>query len=162
MPEPISYPHLVKREAQIWDTFMHNVRLPKGTLYYGARVGRPIPAEPGESPWVTSVRQMTSRKRLDVVLRTRESWWIFEVKVRVGLSAVGQAIGYEFLFSEAIAGETPVFTVLVCDYMTIDVDIICAHEGIGLYAVHTKRGDFWNMPTLYAAMKGIYAYRRDL
>lgn len=162
MAEPTSYPGMAKREVLIWNAFVRNVRLPKGTLYYGARVGRPIPAQAGESSWVTSVRQMTSRKRLDVVLRTPEAWWMFEVKVRAGLSAVGQAIGYEFLFSQAIAGETPVMSVLVCDYVTPDVDIICAHEGIGLYVVHWRVGDMWNMPGLYAAMKGIYAYRRDL
>ena len=162
MAELISYPHMSKRESAIWGAFMRNVRLPKGVLYYDARVGRPIPAEPGESPWVSSVRQMTSRKRLDAVLITEGAVWIFEVKVRGGLSAVGQAIGYEYLFGQAIRGESPVYVVLVCDVVVIDVDNILAHEGIGLYVVHAKRGDFWNMPELYAAMKGIYAYRRDL
>ena len=130
------YPHMSPRESEIWSAFLQAGKLSAGTLYYDARVGHPIPPEPGQATWVSVVRSAVSRKRIDAVVRTPGMWILYEVKVRAGLAAVGQAISYEYLFSVAIAGDTPVTCAIVCDYAARDVYEICEHEGIGLFVSH--------------------------
>jgi len=142
------YPGMTKSEARIWSIFLREVRLPAGTLYYNVRVGRTIPWTPGESWWVSVVRSAVSRVRADAVLQARNAWWLFEVKTRAGLAAVGQAIGYAYLFGEAIKGELPVLSVIVCDYITMDVNAVCEHEGIGLYTISAHWGPRWRAPSL--------------
>ena len=143
-----NYPGMSARESGIWAQFLRDVTLPPGEIYYNARIGRPIPGEPGWAPWVYAVREATSRKRLDAVLRKPNAWWLFEVKVRAGLSSIGQAIGYEYLFNQAILGTAPVLVVVVCEYVSRDVDEILAHEGIGMYIVHPIDRPRWTPPAL--------------
>jgi len=94
------------------------------------------------------VRSAVSRVRADAMLKAKDAWWLFEVKTRAGLSAVGQAIGYAYLFSEAVAGELPVLSVIVCDKITMDVNAVCQHEGIGLYTISARWGPRWRAPAL--------------
>lgn len=148
MPAVPKYPHMSDNESRIWDSFKRSGNLPAGPLYYDARVGNPIPAEPGAETWVSVVRNVTSRKRIDAIVHAANGWWLFEVKVRAGLSAIGQAIGYELLFSVSIAGEEPVFVVIVCDRVSRDVDVICEHEGIGLYVSKWYPTPLWKPPAL--------------
>ena len=155
MPAWPSYPHMSSAESRVWHTFRQQVYIPPGALYYDARVGNPIPAEPGADPWVSRVRNVTSRKRLDAVLDTGTAWWLFEVKVRAGLSAVGQCIGYEYLFSASIAGEKPVMVVIVCESILRDLDLICEREGIGLYVSGRKPTFQWIAPALAGVFPGL-------
>ena len=145
---PAHYPGMSKGEARVWRQFMLSGNLPAGDLYYNVRVGNPIPAEPGAATWVSVVRNATSRKRLDAVVNGTDWWWLFEVKIRAGLSAIGETIGYEYLFNVAIAGDKPVVEVIVCDYVSRDVDVIAEHEGIGLFVVQWYPTPKWIPPGL--------------
>jgi len=140
------------RESSIWNAFLASGRLPPGRLWYDTRVGERIPQAWGEEPWLSAVIRATSRKRIDACLRTTDSWIIYEVKVRAGLSAVGQCIGYQDLYSRAIAGNTPVLMVIVCDYWSLDMDTICRMEGIGLWSRTMRGGGFWIPPSLLPAI----------
>jgi len=142
------FPGMSKAEARIWREFLKQVRLPAGKLYYNVRVGRMVPWTPGESWWVSVVRSAVSRTRADALLATANSYWLFEVKTRAGLSAVGQALGYAYLFSEAIAGELPVLPVIVCDRVTMDVSGVAQHEGVGLFSISAHWGPRWIPPAL--------------
>ena len=143
-----SFPHMSRNESLIWDRFLHSGHLPSGVIYYDARVGHPIPQTLDMSDWVSGVVNATSRKRLDVVIRNPRAWYIYEVKVRAGLSAVGQGLGYEYLFSESIAGDLHVIVVIVCDYVSRDVDTLCAHVGLGLWSGQWRPNPLWIPPAL--------------
>ena len=149
---PPKYPGMSRGESRVWHQFLKSGNLPKGALYYNVRVGNPIPAEPGAEPWLSVVRNATSRKRLDAVVDDGEWWWLFEVKIRAGLSAIGETIGYEYLFNVAIAGAKPVVEIIVCDYVSRDVDVIAEHEGIGLFIVQWVPTPRWIPP----ALAGLY------
>ena len=141
-----SYPHMSPRESVIWEDFLRSRYMPKGNVYYDSRVGHAIPAEPGASAWLSAVRNVTSRKRLDVVIETRDAWWLVEVKVRAGLSAIGQVIGYTYLFGQSLSGERPILGLIVCNYAAMDIDTIAEQEGIGLYVASLGGPPRWVAP----------------
>jgi hypothetical protein len=136
------------RESAIWDAFLRSGALPKGALYYDCRVGHPVPAPAGSTNWLDLARHATSRKRVDAILELPRCWWLFEVKVRAGLSAVGQALGYELLFSAGVAEVKPVLVCIVCDYISRDVDTLCDEYGVGLYVVSWQPWPLWHEPAL--------------
>lgn len=92
------YPHMMEDEIRIWEKFMDQYPGRFETVDYDFRVG--AGAEVPEDivdPWAR-MATMLSQKRIDVIGWVDESPTIIEIKHRVGLSALGQILGYKTLF----------------------------------------------------------------
>ncbi len=154
MPELISFPNMGAREAAIWLIFIRSGLLVPGPVYYGARVGDPLPVSPGGASWLRSVVNATSRKRIDAVVHSKGVWWLYEVKLRAGLSAIGQALGYEYLFGLAMGTAEAIVTCIVCDRASRNIPEVCAQTGVGLYVVHADGGVVWTAPGVVSLSEG--------
>ena len=143
-----TYAGMSKSESRIWSRFINHAALGQGNMYYNVRIGRTIPTQAGSEQWMKSIVAAVSRLRVDAVLEKPDSWWLFEVKPRAGLSAVGQCIGYSYLLSEALPDDRPVLSVIVCDQIDMNVFSVCEWEGIGLYAISPRWGRNWTPPKL--------------
>lgn len=118
------YPHMIKDEKDVWERFMERYPGRFETVDYDFRVGKGvvIEGEPGE-PW-PSMAKMLSQKRIDVVAWVGESPTIIEVKRRVGLSALGQVLGYRTLFTRDFQHiETPK-VLIICETISEDDRIV--------------------------------------
>jgi len=142
------HPGMRRAESAIWDRFCAEVRLPAGVLSYNVRVGTPAPGGPGESVAIARLRESASRVRVDALLHARDAVWLFEVKMRAGLSAVGQVIGYAHLISQGLSDSAPVLSVIICEHITPDITSVCLSEGIGLYTVAADGVSRWTPPAL--------------
>ncbi len=92
------YPHMVGDEVEIWDLFVDQFPDRFETVDYDFRVGdgTPYPGEENDN-WAR-MALMISQKRIDAIGWVGDHPTIIEVKRRVGLSTLGQVLGYKILF----------------------------------------------------------------
>jgi len=89
---------MLGEDKDIWDRF---VKLYPGrfdSVDYDFRVGDGIPQDPSLDPDTRATMKLLTQKRIDVLGWNRDKPTIVEVKKRVGLSALGQCLGYRDLF----------------------------------------------------------------
>lgn len=94
------YPHMLEDEARIWTKFLETTQLDFEKIDYDVHLGQGVLPEPGEPAFMTPLKLAVTRKRVDVVAETREDIWIFEVKPRIGMSALGQLVNYFELYQQ--------------------------------------------------------------
>lgn len=92
------YPHMIGDDRVVWDRFVEKFPDRFETVDYDFRVGEGTGFPGGvEDNWAR-MAMMLSQKRIDVLGWVGDHPTIIEVKKRVGLSALGQVLGYRVLF----------------------------------------------------------------
>ena len=92
------YPHMLADEARIWTKFLQTTNLEFQKITYDVHLGQGTLPLPGEPEFMKILRLAVTRKRVDAVAETAEDIWIFEVKPRIGMSALGQLVNYFELY----------------------------------------------------------------
>ncbi len=96
--ERYKYPHMLGKNREIWDRFIKLFPGRFDSVDYDFRVGDGIPYGPDIDPVTRATMKVLTQKRIDVLGWNGEQPTIIEVKKRVGLSALGQVLGYLALF----------------------------------------------------------------
>lgn len=96
--ERYKYPHMLGEDKDIWDRFIKLYPGRFDSVDYDFRVGDGIPYGPEIDPKTRATMKALTQKRIDVLGWNGEQPTIIEVKKRVGLSALGQVLGYLALF----------------------------------------------------------------
>lgn len=92
------YTHMIGENADIWSRFIDGNPERFDTVDYDFRVGEGMRLEPGWPDHVKRDATALTQKRIDVLAWRGEKPTIIEVKRRVGLSTLGQVLGYKILF----------------------------------------------------------------
>ena len=92
------YPHMIGDEIDIWSRFVDRFPDRFDSVDYDFRVGEGIELHGEEDEAYTRMATMLSQKRIDVIGWLGDKPSIIEVKRRVGLSTLGQVLGYRILF----------------------------------------------------------------
>lgn len=92
------YPHMINEDKDVWERFMDRFPGRFDTVDYDFRVGKGATVADNFGDNYTRMAKMLSQKRIDVIGWVDESPTIIEIKHRVGLSALGQILGYKTLF----------------------------------------------------------------
>jgi hypothetical protein len=88
------YPHMGPEESAIWTDFLRKTDLEFVDIRYDVRVGPPnVPPHMMDLAKATGLDELT-RIRIDAVGETKDEIWIFEVKHKIGRSALGQLLEY--------------------------------------------------------------------
>jgi len=129
------YPHMTIEEKNIWEKFMTRYPERFETVDYDFRVGRGSPA-PGEfqENWIRMVK-MLSQKRIDVIGWVEDSPTIIEVKRRVGLSTLGQILGYRTLFMIDFKNFGKPDVLVVCEVISNDDMVVLKADDISIVVV---------------------------
>jgi hypothetical protein len=102
------YPHMLADEARIWTKFLETTELKFERVIYDLHLGAGMAAAPGEPEFMKVLKSAVTRKRVDAVGETADTIWIFEIKPRVGMSALGQLINYFELYQQEYRPIKPV------------------------------------------------------
>jgi len=92
------YPHMIGENAEIWSRFIDENPGRFESADYDFRVGEGMELK---QEWPENVKRdatALTQKRIDVLAWKGDQPTIVEVKRRVGLSALGQVLGYKILF----------------------------------------------------------------
>ena len=119
------YPHMIKEEIEVWEKFMILYPGKFETVDYDFRVGAgaDIPIDTPEN--MTRMAKMLSQKRIDVLAWVGDSPTIIEIKGRVGLSALGQILGYKTLFKKYFKNiQDPELLIICAEISKDDKDVL--------------------------------------
>jgi len=114
------YPHMIEDEKVVWERFMELYPGKFETVDYDFRVGKGVDLV-GEldAPW-PRMAKMLSQKRIDVIGWVGDSPTIIEIKKRVGLSALGQVLGYRILFMKDLKHFPEPKLLVICEMISED------------------------------------------
>lgn len=107
-------------ETDTWQRFV--VKFPDrfDTIDYDFRVGLGATVSEKEEDSYRRMVTMLSQKRIDALAWNDESPTIIEVKVRTGLSALGQVLGYKVLLEKHFPNFKKAKMLIVCRYIAQD------------------------------------------
>ena len=125
------YPHMLEGEATIWTRFLEQTDLEFDKIIYDLHLGEGQPFKPGEPPFMKDLRLAVTRKRVDAVGETESDIWIFEVKPRVSMSALGQLVTYFELYHAEYSPIKPVMLAAIGESQAPDI-----RPTFDLYAVN--------------------------
>ena len=114
------YTHMTEVEVELWNRFVDKFPGRFETVDYDFRVGKGIPLEGGEEEAYIRMGKMLSQKRIDALGWVDEQPTIIEVKRRVGLSTVGQVLGYASLFAKEFKHFPVPYLMVVCEMISED------------------------------------------
>ena len=130
-----SYFHMKKDEATIWTKFLAQTDLEFDRVVYDLHLGEGIPPEPGEPPYITTLKQAVTRKRVDAVAESPDTIWIFEVKPRIGMSCLGQLLSYYELYTKEYPTDKFVMLGAIGERKEPDIDDIFYLHAINIFLV---------------------------
>ncbi|MBA7522558.1 hypothetical protein ES705_14677 [subsurface metagenome] len=126
----LKYPHLLGEDKGVWERFILKYPDRFDTVDYDIHVGSGIetPGEPESKP--AEQWQELTRKRIDVIGWKNNNATIIEVKKRVGLPALGQILGYLFLYRREHPNIHLFSPLIVCSQIDRDDSDVLRHHGI--------------------------------
>ena len=92
------YPHMLEDEARIWTKFLQTTELDFTKIDYDVHLGAGLLPLPTDPEYMRRLLSAVTKKRVDAVGETAEDIWIFEVKPRIGMIALGQLVNYVELY----------------------------------------------------------------
>lgn len=125
-----TYPHFLAGDTEVWTKYLRNPVVPIKELWYDVHVGRAVDLLAESDEIDRRIAAGVSRKRIDVVARVGNGFWIIEVKPVAGLSALGQIIIYTRLFAREFPVTGEIVPVIVSD--EIDQDVLPEIDSLGI------------------------------
>ena len=129
------YPHMVGDEIDIWGRFVDRFPDRFDSVDYDFRVGEGIELPPGEEEAYSRMATMLSQKRIDVIGWLGDKPSIIEVKRRVGLSTLGQVLGYRTLFMKDFKNFGIPDLLVVCAMISPDDQYVLEENKIKIVVV---------------------------
>lgn len=125
----LSFPAMIPAEIDVWRAWLRLHQGEYDRFDYNARVGPGF--DPGEAV-PDYIRQMSiknTKKRIDAVAWQGSAPLIVEVKVRAGLSSIGQLLGYRVHWQRENPHAPPPKMLLVANRLAEGVqDVLDAHS----------------------------------
>ncbi len=129
------YPHLIGEDKEVWDRFVKEYPGKFDTVDYDVHVGSGIQPPEDLEPKPAQQWKNLTMKRIDVVGWKNDFATLIEVKKRVGLPALGQALGYRFLYRLQWPKTNLSPSLIICSQIYHDDRMVLQHYGIGYVVV---------------------------
>ena len=126
-----SYLHMRSDEARIWTKFLDTTDLVFEKITYDLHLGAGVLPLPTDPDYMRHLLSAVTKKRVDAVGETREDIWIFEVKPRISMSALGQLVTYFELYQEEYRPLKPLMLAAIGEREAPDI-----RSAFNLYAVN--------------------------
>lgn len=128
-----TYPHFLSEDIGVWTRYLQSPIAKIAEVWYDVHVGTPIAVANEAGQMDHKLAAALGMKRIDVVARVTDVFWVIEVKPIANMTAVGQAVAYRRLFMQEFEPRREVLGVIICDQ--VDEDIIGICEDLGLVVI---------------------------
>lgn len=125
------YPHMLEDEARIWTKFLRVTDLAFGSIVYDLHLGTGILPLPSDPEYMRRLLSAVTKKRVDALGETETDIWIFEVKPRISMSALGQLVTYFELYQQQFRPVKPLMLAAIGEREAPDIQAT-----FDLYAVN--------------------------
>jgi hypothetical protein len=122
--------HMSPAEKAIWLRFLQMGGTQFAPFSYDVRVGDGLQMPAGSTSYDIKAAAALTTKRIDVLYFIRTTAVIVEVKVRAGLGALGQLVGYRDLFLKGGTNGTDARMLLITDSLQPDVAQVLEQNGV--------------------------------
>jgi len=131
----LSYPHMSKDEAYIWELFMLKYPDYFESVDYDVPVGTPREYPKGYPFGITELMEQKSRKRIDVVGYSMDKAFIIEVERNAMPSVFGDVLAKTKLFKEEHPEFKEYFPMVITDRENPDMIRLAKDFGVIFYIV---------------------------
>lgn len=131
-----SFPGMSEPESRIFRAWLALHGSEYDRFEFNVRVGEGESLPPDTPEFVKELATAVSRPRIDVVAINGGVARLIEVKVRTGLSSIGQLVGYRTLYFRDHPQTPAVELLIVAARTSPDVVRVLEENGIGLELVH--------------------------
>ena len=128
-----SYPHFGDADTDVWSRYLADPVVPIKEVWYDVHVGKPVELRRSSDEMDRRIANGVTRKRIDVVARIGNGFWIIEVKPIADQQALGQIINYTRLFVREFNMPGEVFPVIVAD--EVDENVMLSFEQLGILVI---------------------------
>lgn len=125
------YTHMMTDEARIWTKFLQTTGLVFEEMAYDVHLGAGVLPVPGDPEFMQRLLSAVTKKRVDAIGETETDIWIFEVKPRISMSALGQLATYFELYQAQFRPLKSVFLAAIGEREAPDI-----RAAFDLYAVN--------------------------
>lgn len=109
------YPHLLPKDAELWQRFIDSPHNDFSKFDYDVRVGPRI--DPGDD-YPENLRTMwgdLTQRRIDAVGHKPNSITIIEISLEAGLTQIGQLEVYPILYHQSFPNSQPISVLLIAE-----------------------------------------------
>ena len=131
----IKYPHMFPGDIEIWKRFLTEYPFHAEKYEYDVKVGDGVELE---ESWPENIRKMATeltQGRIDVVGFSRNEILIIEVKRDASFSALGQVLGYMFLYQYTYKPRALLIGEVVTDSLSRDSKRMLEAKGVRVFVV---------------------------
>ena len=118
------FPHLPPEDIKVWKKFLAGHGAIYDDFQYDVRVGTQVRVSRDTNPKIKAMASDLSMKRIDAIAWNKSQPIIFEITHTAGFKAVGQLLGYKFLFDVMFPDEAPAKSILVAGQLLPDMAFI--------------------------------------
>jgi hypothetical protein len=126
---------MLPNDKRIWDRFLEQFGDYFEYFDYDVRVGEGVGDIVGFDELTKEIALALTQKRIDAVGYRGDEVWVFEIKPRAGLSAIGQVTAYEVLWNRQFYPRRIYRKAIVTDRTDNDIRYLCQEKDIKLYEV---------------------------
>ena len=127
------YPHMGPLDSAVWRLVLEHGLFPSDRYEYDVRLGGSKSLLVDDSHELKPMWETLLRKRVDVVAWSGQSPTLVEVKPVASFAALGQCLGYRFLWRAERGGEGPVR--MACACAVVDEDLRGLFESLEIRLV---------------------------
>jgi len=131
-----SFPGMSEPESRILRAWLAQHGAEYDRIEFNVRVGEGQELPPDTPDFVKELARSVSRPRIDVVASVSDVVRLIEVKVRAGLSSIGQLVGYRTLYFADHPGTARIELHIVAARTSPDVLRVLSENGIGIELVN--------------------------
>lgn len=136
----LRFKHLLPKERLLWRRFLEYHEKDYLKFEYDVRLGIGITDLKHIEPKLWNMVKALSKKRVDAIGIKERQIDLIEVKVRGGLSAVGQLLAYLYFYKAEYKPVIPVHLILLTDFLDEDTRKVCRIYGIRVIQIRID----WN------------------
>lgn len=132
------FPHLSRRDTEVWMRFLPTDWVKGAAAVYDVRLGGLGAAPVDRSHPHFAMWELLSKKRVDVILRWPGVVAIVEVKPHASFAALGQVLGYGYLWQKDNPKGGKPYLVVACETCDADLRPVFAHFGVQVWELDKK------------------------
>lgn len=129
------YKHMLPRDVRLWERFLEQYGEYFDRFDYDIRVGVGVGDIYGYDEMTALIAKALTQKRIDAVGFRSGEIWLFEIKPKAGLSAIGQVLAYKTLYENQYGKGSVYRIAIITDRTDIDEYTVCQEHNIRVYEV---------------------------
>lgn len=118
------FPHMMPEEIPIWERYLADHESEYDTITYDVKVGTPVTVPDEIDAKVADGARLLSMKRIDAIGWKMGVPTIIEVKLIIGMKAIGQIITYPILYAKQAARREIPDVLIVGEQLGTDMKLV--------------------------------------